>query len=483
VTRLPLRNCHWIEPGRLLAGEHPTGDGERATRKRIARLIDAGIDCFFDLTEPDELDSYEPLLARAARGREISYLRRPLPDHGLPGSDAVMDEILATLDGVLQDGRIVYLHCRAGIGRTNLVAGCWMAARHGAGATALEELNRRWRDNARSRTWPIVPETTAQEQFVRTWPRTAVAAQAALPVTVAPATALDLRDRVRGMLLGLAAGDALGHAIHGLPAGAWSDKTAMALCLAESLASQDGPDAVDQVARYAEWQRAGTWSSTGSCVGISAATSRALASAQWSGNPFAGSHDPVHADAEPLARIGPAVAWFHASPGAAIDAAVNGARVTHQAPVTLDAIRLLAALLFGALAGAGKDTLLSADFSPDAEAFDPGSLRPPLRELAAGAWRGRRPRRLLRGKLAAVAALESALSAFEGADSLAQALEAAASRPGDAATATAIAGQVAGAYYGAQSLPAEMRATLARADEIEALADRLVDAAPRARGP
>jgi ADP-ribosyl-[dinitrogen reductase] hydrolase len=483
VARPPLRNCHWIEPGKLLAGEHPAGDGDRATRKRIARLIDAGIDLFFDLTEPDELDSYEPLLASAARGREISYLRRPLPDHGLPDSDAVMHEILETLDGVLQEGRVVYLHCRAGIGRTNLVAGCWMATRHGAGATALEELNRRWRNNARSRTWPIVPETPAQEQFVRTWPRPAVAAQAARAVAVAPATALDLRDRVRGMLLGLAAGDALGHAIHGLPAGAWSDKTAMALCLAESLASQDGPDALDQVTRYAEWQRAGTWSSTGSCVGISAATSRALASAQWSGNPFAGSHDPAHADAEPLARIGPAVAWFHASPGAAIDAAVNGARVTHQAPVTLDAVRLLAALLFGALAGVGKDTLLSADFSPDPEAFDPGSLRPPLRELAAGAWRGRRPRRLLRGKLAAVVALESALGAFEGADTLAETLAAAASRPGDAATATAIAGQVAGAYYGAEALPGEIRAALARADDIEALADRLVDAAPRARGP
>ena len=254
MARPPLPNCHWIEPGKLLAGEHPTGDGLRATKKRIAKLIDAGIDCSIDLTEPDELDSYEPLLARAARDREIAYLRRPLPDHGLPDSDAAMLAILETLDGALNEGRTVYLHCRAGIGRTNLVAGCWMAGRHGTGAAALVELNRRWRDNARSRTWPIVPETQAQEEFVRTWPRPASAPEAALApasaVTVAPATAPGLRDRVRGMLLGLAAGDALGHANYGLPAGAWSDKTAMALCLAESLASQDGPDAVDQVARY-----------------------------------------------------------------------------------------------------------------------------------------------------------------------------------------------------------------------------------------
>ena len=45
----------------------------------------------------------------------------------------------------------------------------------------------------------------------------------------------------------------------------------------------------------------------------------------------------------------------------------------------------------------------------------------------------------------------------------------------------AITGQLAGAHYGASSLPPEMRDGLARAVEIEALADRLLDSAPRAR--
>ena len=43
----------------------------------------------------------------------------------------------------------------------------------GVGDAALEELNRRWRDNSRSRTWLFVPETPAQEEFVRGWPRPA----------------------------------------------------------------------------------------------------------------------------------------------------------------------------------------------------------------------------------------------------------------------------------------------------------------------
>jgi ADP-ribosylglycohydrolase len=323
-----------------------------------------------------------------------------------------------------------------------------------------------------------VPETSAQYEFVLGWPRP----EAVTPPEVVPAgAAADLRDRVRGMLLGLAAGEAVSHAAHGLPPGAWADRTAMALCLAESLVSQDGPDGADQVARYREWQLAGTWSSTGRCVGISAATTRALAAAQWSGIPWSGSHDPAHADAEPLARIGPAVAWFHASPAAALDAAVSATRVTHQAPLVLEAVKCLSALLCGALAGASRDALLAPDFTPDVRAFNPQSLRTPMRELVAGAWRGRRPRRMLRDRYAAVAALESALSAFEAGDSLPAVLEAAAARPGDWATATAIAGQLAGAFYGAAGLPAATRSALARADEIEALADRLVDAAPRAR--
>jgi ADP-ribosylglycohydrolase len=481
----PLPNSHWIEPKRVLAGEHPAGDDNAATARRLAKLIAAGVDCFLDLTEPSEFESYQPLLPAAADGRAIGYLRRPVRDHSVPASDKEMREILDLLDGALSEGRCVYLHCRAGIGRTNLVSGCWIANQGGGGTAALERINRLWRANARSRSWPTVPETAEQSDFVRRWLplKEKPAAEGPQPAAAAakPSGRGDLRDRVRGMMLGLAAGDALGHAVHGMPTGAWSDKTAMALCLADSLVAQDGPDPAGQVEHYREWQRVGLWSSTGTCVGISAATNRALAAAQWSGNPYAGSHDPAHADAEPLARFGPVVAWFHAAPRAAIDGAVNAARVTHQAPLTLDAVRFLAALLAGALAGADKEALLAPDFSPEPGAWSTDTLRSPVRELASGAWRGRRPRRMLRGKFAAVAALESALSAFEGGEDLAQCLEAAASRPGDAQMVAAIVGQLAGAYYGASSLPASMRAGLARAAEIEALADRLVDAAPRAR--
>ena len=490
MARPPLPNSYWVEPDRILAGEHPSGTDDEATIRRLKRIIDAGVDCFLDLTVPGELPQYEELLTTTPAGREVIYLRRPIPDHGVPDSDVRMREIIDTLDGALADGRCVYLHCRAGIGRTNLVAGCWIANGGGGGAAALERLNRQWRSNARSRSWPTIPETDEQAAFVRGWqlPKANPAVVAHKPAVTSLAVAphkpvpkSDYRDRVRGMMLGLAAGDALGHAVLGLPSGAWSDKTAMALCLADSFVSRADSDAMDQVGRYREWQRSGLWSSTGSCVGISPATSRALASAQWTGNPYAGSHDPANADAEPLARIGPAMAWFRDEPRLGIEAAVNAARVTHQAPLTLDAVRFFAALLGGALAGAEKEALLAADFSPQPDAWSADSLRPPIREIAGGAWRGRRPRKILRGKFAAVAALESALAAFESGKDPEECLRAAASRPGDALTAAAMAGQLAGAHYGASALPAALRSGIARAAEIEALADRLADSAPRAR--
>jgi ADP-ribosylglycohydrolase len=485
-TPPPLPNSYWVEPGRILAGEYPAAGDEQATLGRLRRLLDAGIDCFIDLTEPGEREPYEQFLPGPYAREPVVYLRRPIPDHGLPEDEEQMQEILDELDAALAEGRSVYLHCRAGIGRTNLVAGCWYASAGADGDAALVRLNERWRASARAESWPTVPETDAQSDYVRGW-RPLRAPREALPVEAPPAPATeelapaaDARDRIRGMLLGLAAGDAHGHAAHGLPAGAWSDKAAMALCLAESLVAKRGHDAADQVERYRAWQQSGRWSSTGSCVGISAATARALAHAQWTGQPYAGSHDPATAAAEPLARIGPAVAWHRADPRAAIDAAVSAARVTHQAPLTLEAVRYLAALLAGAFGGARKEDLLAPVFSPMPGCWDAAPLRGRVLDVASGSWRGRKPRRLVSGRNAAASALEAALWAFDQGHDPWQCVQAGASHGGEAATVAAIVGQLAGAYYGASALAPQPRAQLARRAEIEALADAMLAPPPAA---
>ena len=155
-------------------------------------------------------------------------------------------------------------------------------------------------------------------------------------------------------------GDLLGGGPFDLPRGAWSDDTAMALCLAESLLESGGFDARDQVARYRRWQQQGYLSATGQCVGISAATARALGRAQWRRQTFSGSHDPQALDPEILSRVTPVVMYFFADAEAAATQAAEAARTTCQAPAALNACRALARALHAALSGASKREILAA---------------------------------------------------------------------------------------------------------------------------
>ncbi|HEY7888708.1 MAG TPA: ADP-ribosylglycohydrolase family protein [Steroidobacteraceae bacterium] len=480
----PLPNTYWALPGLLLAGEHPCGLTAEATRQRLGILLACGIECFLDLTQPSEIDSYDQALPL-----NVEYLRKPIRDHGLPERREHMMEILDCLHEALGSGRAVYVHCRAGIGRTGTVVGCLLVERGLTGEQALDELSRLWQQSERSKLWPSVPETEAQTGYVRLWkarklnfalaaplapplggsgPKTAPAAPAPDPL-LDPATlaaARSLRERFLGALIGLATGDAvaaptqyrrrgtftavgdlLGGGPFALPRGGWSDDTAMALCLADSLLATDGFDARDQVKRYGRWQREGYLSATGQCLGITASTARALAVAQWRRQLFSGSHVPDQLDPEPLSRVAPVVMFFFAAEEEAVQLASEAARTTCQAPAVLAACRDLARALFLALSGRPKAQILAA--------------------VATAARR--RPR-----SGAASEALAVALEAFAATGNFRDAVLHAANHGGNSDVAAAACGQLAGAHYGAAAIPAPWRQCLAHRDLIETYADRLL---------
>ena len=461
---LPLGNYYWVLPQRLLAGEHPAGPSESATRARLASLSAAGVDAFVDLTGEEECDSYQGLLPAGT-----TYVRHPIPDHGLPRDAAQMATVLADIRAALAAGRCVYLHCRAGIGRTGMTAGCLLAESHG-GEVAIEELNHLWQHSALAASWESIPETDAQAEFVRTWPGSRSESDPLLsPETLAAARAL--RERFLGALVGAAVGDAvavatqyrrpgkftpvgdmLGGGPFELPRGAFSDDTAMALCLAESLLERDGFDARDQVQRYRRWQQEGYLSATDQCVGITAGTARALARAQWRRQPFSGSHDPEAQDPETLSRVTPVVLFFFADAEQAAHQAGEAARITCQSPAVVSACRALAHALHAALSGAPKAAILAAGAAGTTGAAVAG----------AGA------------ESSAAQALAAALRVFGQTANFREAVLAAANLGGASDVVACACGALAGAHYTSSAIPALWRNSLMKLPLVEGFADRLL---------
>jgi hypothetical protein len=161
---VPLPNTYWVNPGRLLAGEIPYGADDADTRERLERLREVGIDYFIDLTQPHEHAEYRHLLPDRAQ-----YRRCPIQDTEVPDEIAQMQDIQSDIRSALALGHNVYVHCRAGIGRTGMVVGCYLVEQGLTGKAALEHLNVLWRQSARAKTWPKVPQTREQAVYVERW--------------------------------------------------------------------------------------------------------------------------------------------------------------------------------------------------------------------------------------------------------------------------------------------------------------------------
>jgi ADP-ribosylglycohydrolase len=475
----PLAESYWVIPDRLLAGRYPGGKTPKEAERRVAGLLEAGFDAFIDLTEADELPPYDIYLpARAV------HIRKPIPDHGVPRAREQMAGVLAAIDSALAGGRRIYLHCRAGIGRTGTVVGCHLIEQGLSPDAALIRLNELWRDNERSHTWPDVPETDEQRDYILAW----LAASDPMQAPEVLDAARTLRERFQGALLGLAAGDALaahtqfrkpgsfpaiGDLLGGgpfdLPRGAWTDDTALSLLLAESLLEREGFDAHDQVQRFARWQREGHGSATGQCVGISANVARSLALAQYKRQPFAGSHDPEQLDKDPLSRVAPTVMYFFADAPAAIAKAAEASRITAQAPVVLDCIRLFAAMVHLALSGRDRTTLLH----PPRELWITATTRPEVLALYEGSYARRNPPEI-HGGGGILQALEAALWAFHGSETFREGALKAANLGRDSDVVAAAYGQIAGAYHGVSAIPGIWRNSLMKQEVIIDKADRLL---------
>ena len=301
------------------------------------------------------------------------------------------------------------------------------------------------------------------------------------------------RERFQGCLLGLATGDALGTTLEfkhpgtfepiddmigggpfRLEPGQWTDDTSMALCLATSLIEAGGFDPLDQMRRYVRWWREGYLSSTGECFDIGLTVSDALSRFERTGDPYSGSTDPMSAGNGSLMRLAPVPMYFAANAHDAIDRSVDSSRTTHGAREAVDACRYFAGLLVGALSGIDKETLLSAGYCPIEGLWETGPLSEKIAAIAAGSFKHREPPEI-KGTGYVVDTLEAVLWAFHRTGNFREGALKVANLGKDADTTAAIYGQIAGAYYGVESIPDEWRRRLTMSAEITSMADSLYE--------
>jgi ADP-ribosylglycohydrolase len=302
---------------------------------------------------------------------------------------------------------------------------------------------------------------------------------------------MEISERYRGALLGLAAGDAVGttvefrspgtfapvtdmvgRGVFRLQPGQWTDDTSLALCLAESLIERQGFDPVDQLERYVRWWRQGHLSSTGSCFDIGNTIGEALAQFLKTRKPDVGATNPRSAGNGSIMRLAPVPMFFAGQPLEAIARSADSSRTTHAAPAPVDACRYFGGLIVGALSGATKDELLSPRYCPAPGLWEREPLCPEIDAVAAGSFKSQEPPQI-KGTGYVVKSLEAALWAFDRSASFEHGCLLAVNLGDDADTTGAVYGQIAGAFYGESGIPKSWRSKLALRETIESFADKL----------
>lgn len=285
----------------------------------------------------------------------------------------------------------------------------------------------------------------------------------------------EIRDRQKGCMYGLAIGDALGAAVefrepgsfapvkcyrgfgpHGLDAGEWTDDTSMALAMADSL--KDGWLPHKQLENYVNWWENGKYSVNNWCFDIGGTTKTALWDFKEKKKTVA-AHDAYSAGNGSIMRLAPLAIAYHNSDMLS-KLARDSSATTHSHPDCLDSCDYLANVLADLMHGKDRDEVLGPN-----GVISRIKLGQKIKLVVAGTYKHEPP--YIQGNGHVVKSLEAALWAFYKAQDFKECVLAAVNLGDDSDTTGAIAGQLAGAYWGFSGIPADLVDGLAKKDMID----------------
>lgn len=298
-------------------------------------------------------------------------------------------------------------------------------------------------------------------------------------------------DKIKGALVGLAIGDALGVHLeftkpgsfepikdymdgnpYDIPKGYWTDDTSMALCMADSLIEKKGFDAEDIMKRFCEWQRKGYRSSIGRCFDIGNTTRHALME-YWrdpSKGPYRGLTDFTSSGNGSIMRLAPIAMFYHGDIIKTLFYAGESSKITHGSEECVEACRALSEILFN---GFNTEIADSSDlYSLD---IRHAPLKTKIKSVIHGSYCDKLDSEI-KGSGYVVNSLESALWAYHNSSSFEDAVLKAVNLGDDADTTGAVCGQIAGAFYGYDAIPQHLKDGLYQHDVIVELAEKLYEA-------
>ena len=447
-----------------------SGAWNRDLRLDLDEIQRWGATAVISLITDEEMDCLQVSgLRDAIEERHMEWWHLPIPDVQPPGSDFERGWKVAgeAIRDRLRMGFNVLVHCKGGLGRAGTVT-----------ARLLVELGE-------SPDYAIRTVRTARPGAIETEEQRGHVEHCVPPVSPALSiTQEGVRDRATGALLGLAVGDALGTTLEferrdsrprvvditgggpfDLRPGCWTDDTAMALALADSLLATESLDCSDLMDRFVAWWRKGEYSPTGHCFDIGITTRNSLQRYLRTGDPLAGSTDPRTAGNGSLMRLAPLALRFWNDRDRLDHAAAQQSRTTHAAEEAVDGCRVFADLLADAISGKPRRNVLAP------RSFDGA---PAIAKIVGGSWRGR-ARKDIRSSGYVVHTLEAAMWSVARTGNFHNAVLLAANLADDADTVAAVTGQLAGAIYGLSGIPTDWLERIAWKDRLLDTAERLAE--------
>ena len=304
------------------------------------------------------------------------------------------------------------------------------------------------------------------------------------------AGAPDLRSRLAGAVWGHLVGDAMGvpyefkspgqcrtpvfgaKGTHAQPPGTWSDDGALMLALLDSLLSR-GFSPADQGRRVVGWHERGDYAPGRLVFDVGGTMARAIE--RLSGGVAATSAGPADENScgnGSLMRILPvALCGRHLVAPDLVRQARLASRVTHGHVLPQTACALYVLACRSVMAGAAPADALPNAYNILLDVLSRAGDRPALAALAT-IWDWPGPPA---GTGYVVDALWSAYAAFRGSTTYAEAVSDAIRYGHDTDTTAAIAGGLAGLYYGVDAIPAEWREALRSKDIPRHLVDRMLN--------